>query len=162
MHKNQIWLTFLATTVLIVFWFSGMTGYELYNYVTLNSKTLPTEVNWLVQRESSDRYSLRASYKYQVKGDVYEGETTVNKKFFRSPKAAQKRSSQNSQKKWMIWYASYNPEHSTIQKIFPLKSCIYTAVMWGVLIYFIWLGFYVGQFKSHTIQKDFHRESHHP
>lgn len=150
MHKNQIWLAFLAAIALITLWFSGMTGYELYNYLSLSSKVLPLEVNWSVTEKSTDHYVLLASYKFKDKDVEYAGVTEIEHIPFKKANTAEQMIPQYMQKKWIVWYASFNPERSSILKFFPLKSCLYTAILWGLLFYFIWLGFYVGRFKSQT------------
>lgn len=143
MHKNQMWLAVLAVFALIALWFSATTGYELYWHASMMSKASPKGIQWKVYEKSRDRYALTAVYDFDVRGNIFEGKTSFQQLAFRNQAAAEQAISQYAQKPWTIWYAALSPQHSTIQKAFPLKSCIYTAILWGLFLYFIWLGWYV-------------------
>jgi len=154
MHKNQIWLAFLSTTALVVLWFTAVSGYELYTFFALNSKTLPVKMEWTVKGRSSDRFYLSVEYQYRVKDDIYTGESGFESTTYRNTIAADKALNEQKDKTFPVWYATGHPGTSTINKLFPLKSLFYTAILWGLLLYFVWLGFYVGKFKAQTIFKD--------
>lgn len=154
MHKNQIWLAFLLTTTLIVFWFSTITGYDLYYYFTRTSSNLPNTIEWAIKGKASDRYYLSATYQYTVGESLYDGKTAIESTSYRNIRAAEIALSEQKKKNLKIWHSPQNPENSTINNIFPLKSCFYTGLLWGLLLYFVWLGFYVNKFKVETFSKD--------
>ncbi|MGA8164378.1 MAG: hypothetical protein WB791_05045 [Waddliaceae bacterium] len=143
MSKNQVWLVFLAIMAVIVLGFTGKTGYRWRQYVVQNFHTMPSDLQWSIKEKSSGRYFLRASYWYQVKGKGYEGKTDVFQPLFRNPEAAQKMIADNSKKQWTVWYHPQHPDRSTIVKQYPLKLTIYTVILWGIMMYFVWLGFFV-------------------
>jgi hypothetical protein len=152
MHKNLSWLAFLAVIALIVVWFSAATTYDLYSYYIVNTQTFPTKVEWSIKGKSSDRYILSAKYQYRIKNTLFEGETAFHAMTYKSPRAAEIKLAEHKKQEWAVWYSARNPENSTLLKLFPYKSCAYAVILWGLLLYFVWLGFYVG--KAPRLQKD--------
>ncbi len=150
MHKNQIWLAFLATITLIVLWFSVITGYKIYTFYALTGQTPATQTEWNIVKQPNERFLLHATFSYQVKDRDYNGETTLKHLPFRNRWAAEQTLPEYTQKKWVVWFAPKNPEFSTIRKSFPLKELTYAGVMWTLLIYFIWLGYYVGKNRNNA------------
>lgn len=146
MHKNHIWLAFLSAIALIVLFFSVSTAYEMYQHLSMTANTPALQTHWSVVQKASDRYVLHVSYTYQVKARVYEGSMDIPGTNFKNAAAAETMMPTFSAKERIVWFAPHHSERSTIQKSFPLKSSIYMAIIWGVLLYFIWLGFYAGKF----------------
>lgn len=148
MHKNQVWIAFLAVIALIVFWFSSLTLYKVYTYYSLSGQIPATQTEWKLEKLAEDRYALAAHYSYTVRGKDYKGETILRNRIFRNPFPAEEAIKKLKGKKWVIWYTPKMPAHSAIRKAFPLKELAYTGVMWVILIYFIWLGTYISKRKK--------------
>jgi hypothetical protein len=140
MSKNSLWLALMGCMAIAVLWFTFNTGYQLYRWVVQTAETVPTNIEWQVRQESQDRYTLAAQYAFKVNDSTYLGETIFRSKRYKSPETAAHFLQQNIQTDWKVFYAPDRPRISTINRIFPLKSCIYTAIVWGVIIYFFWLG----------------------
>lgn len=148
MYKNQIWLAFLSTIGLIVFWYTALTGIALWNYFSIQETTKPNRIDWSVKANSRGKFVLAASYQFRVKNRFFDGETVLNSLPYRSFAAAQKALNRQKTKSWTIWYAPENPQNSKIERTFPLKTCIYTFVLWSVFVNFIRLGFRTGGNKA--------------
>lgn len=155
MHKNQIWLAFLAAIALTVLGFTGKTLYELFRYRSLTETTLPTDLSWSSKQTSRGRHLLVGSYSYSVGGMAYKGMTEFDDTPYKSPEAVQAVMARDAERPHPVWYSAAHPEESSLQKIFPTKSLFYTAALWLILLYLIWLGFYVGSFsrKTHTFSR---------
>ena len=150
MHKNPAWLAFLATTTLIVLWFSGTSCYRLYHYNQLSAQTHSSSIEWTMEKKASDRYFLKASYHYQINGKNQLGETLFNRTIYRNPWAATQAISTFEKTPWIIWYSPKNISYSSLNHAFPMKSLISTAILWGLLLYFTWLGYRVQKYQIPT------------
>lgn len=145
MHKNRVWLGFLAAMTLITAGYCGSALYKIYRYVVLTKQTTPENLRWGVQALSDDQYLIKVNYDFQVNGSVYPGETDFTDRVYMNPWAAEQETPKYSYKKWNVWYQPRNYQHSTLQKKFPAKECYSAGAMIILLLYFIWLGFYVAQ-----------------
>lgn len=148
MHKNPIWLIFLASVGILVMWFSGALLYKLYNYSVLTASTQTVELQWSVKEISDESYILEARYSYVVKGEKKRGAASLYDMPYWNAWAAEKAIAEFSSKPWKVWYSPSNSDYSTLQKKFPLKECISTGVLWLLFIYFTWLGFYVARYHT--------------
>lgn len=147
MHKNHSWLAFLSVIAFVVLGYSAHTLWQVYQHEQLTEQTKPTEIEWSVWSKSSDQFYLHANYTSKVNGKSWKGKTTLTQPLFRNRMAAQQAIPKHAEKPWSIWYSPSSPKHSSLQKKFPLQECISAGVLWTVLIYFTWLGYYVGKFK---------------
>lgn len=147
MYKNPIWLALLTLFVFVAICFSGNTGYMLYQYKVKTTPSTPKTIHWNVESKASDRYVVSAKYSFLFDDKEWEGNTIFDAKGFKNILAADHAIETFSKKKWTVWFSPKNPKNSTINLFFPLKSCIYTAILWGILLYFVWLGIYVKKFK---------------
>lgn len=140
MNRNSICQALMACMAIAVLWFTFDTGYQLYRWVVQTVETIPAHIEWQVHQEAQDRYTLAAQYAFKVKDSTYQGETAFRSKRYKSPETASHFLKQHIQANWKVFYAPDRPQISTINRVFPLKSCVYTAIIWGVMIYFFWLG----------------------
>jgi hypothetical protein len=146
MHGHPLWLTFLAALALGVFWYSGNAGWKYYRYYSLTASTRPTQLSWQIGEVSDEEYPLIGSYTYidPATGDSKAG--SWSDRPFRNRWAAEQALPDYGSKEWLVWF-SPNSQYSSLQKSFPIKECISAAVLWLLLLYFIWLGFYVTRYR---------------
>jgi len=123
MKIKQLWIAFLACVALVVVWFTFDASYKVYQWGTQTRSTHFTH-----------------------KGEKAEGSTIFEADRYRNKETANHFLDQYKEKNWTVWYSPFQLENSTIDRFFPLKSCIYTAIVWCIFIYFIWLGYYVGKY----------------
>lgn len=147
MHKNFVWLGFLSLITGAVGWFTLKTLYTIYLYTLLNVQVPAQDVTWSVEQLSSDQYVLKANYKYETKGEKQSGETLFKNDIFFNPWAAENSINVYASKDWVVWYSSYYPQYSSLQKNFPLKESISAIILWVIMFYFFGLGFYVAKRK---------------
>lgn len=145
MRNKQIWIAFISCIALIVLWFTFNASYKLYRWSTQTRTAEPQTMEWGIEQQASDRFVLEATYTFSHKGQKYEGNTIFKTDRYRNKETANHFLNDYKNREWTVWYSPFQPQNSTINRFFPLKSCIYTAIVWGVMIYFIWLSRYVGK-----------------
>jgi hypothetical protein len=147
MHKNTTWLALLVTLSLIVLWYSGKFLYLYYDYTVLSARTPAVAMQWSVEPHTNEEYFLKADYVFKASDKEYKGESVLKDHGFWNNYAAQQAIGDYSKKKWGVWYNPRNPDHSSLQKNFPLKECVSAAIMWAIVFYFLWLGYYASRFR---------------
>jgi hypothetical protein len=148
MHKNPLWLTFLGIVTLAMFWFAGKGLYHLYIYDTLSASTIVNVTDWSVKEVATDRYAPYAHYSFSVGEKEYKGEDALDYPIYRNAVSMERELPNLSLKSWKGWYNPADPSRSALQKHFPLRELISAALVFGLLLYFIWLGYYVNRKQS--------------
>ncbi len=151
MNKKQLWITFLAGFALIAFWFSLQSGYQIYRWMTQSAKSSPTSINWKIEKKAEGRFILIADYTFSLNGKEINGRTAFPSMAYKNIQTAEYFLSKQMKTPVTIRYSSSQPKNSTINRFFPLKSCIYTAIVWSILFYFIWLGYYTARVSKFGI-----------
>lgn len=141
-YEKTVWNILLAAMALVTLWFTGSALYHSYKYFSLNASTQVTAFQWAAKEMSSDRFHLEVEYEFQLEGKKYYGNTVLDDPVFRNGWAAEQEIPKLASKPWTVWYSSSKPQYSTLQKYFPLKECVSSLLLWGVLLYFIWLRYY--------------------
>jgi hypothetical protein len=148
-HKNWFWQLFLMAIGAIVLWYTGSAAYGLYQYHRLNREMQAHSVQWAVKKEADDAYFLIAKYQFSpLQNSLVEGETIFKFPIFWNAWAAEKAIPEYAAKSWLVYYVGNNPSISSLQKNFPLKECISATVLWGILIYFLWLDRYISKWEN--------------
>ncbi len=148
MHSNALYRAFLLAVLLITFWYTGVAIYRYYHYTQLKSRVHLTSSEWKVHEKAEDEFYLETHYAFTDGLKQYEGEASWPQEFYRNSWAAEKDIPYFKNKYAMVWYNPHNPHISSLQKRFPLKEALSAIVLWGLLVYFLWLGFYVTKFKN--------------
>lgn len=148
MQKQTVWLALVATLTLIVLWYSGIFLYRYYHYMRLSGKAPAKEMAWTVEPRTDEQYLLKANYSFVSNGQTFTGSSVIEDRGFWNEYAAQKGIEDVSKKKWIIWFNPSNPAHSSLQKNFPLKECVSAVIMWAIVFYFLWLGYYSSRFRT--------------
>jgi hypothetical protein len=143
MGKNYIWQALLLTIGCAALIYSGIAIYKYNRYSSLNTSTLDVKVTELkVVEKSSDAFYIEANYQFEVQGKPYQGAGILDERY-RNPYAAKTGIKPLNENKWEVWYDREDPNHSSLQKEFPIKEWVSTVFLWGLFLYFLWLGFYV-------------------
>jgi Protein of unknown function (DUF3592) len=148
MHKNPVWLAFLAVISLVVLWYCGAALYKIYGYSRLTAEVQATSIQWGVKELADDQYIVKANYTFAVEGKIYQGETLFKDIIYMNAWAAEQAGLKNGKKNWKVWFQPNHYNHSTLQKKFPTKECYYAGAMLLLLLYFVGLGFYVTRTKA--------------
>jgi hypothetical protein len=148
MHKNIFWQAFLIVIFLIVLWYTGVALYRYYTYSRLTSFTQAIQIEWTVRERASDEYVLEASYLFEANGTSQKGKMDLKHEIYRNRWAAEQMIPQYTKRNWTVWYDPSQPNHSSLQKSFPLKESISAGFLWILFFYFLWLGFYVAKYKT--------------
>jgi len=104
----------------------------------------PAIVNeWKVEEIQSGNFVIRASFAFQVDGQMFYQNFT-----FPEPVCQNKYLAHSLIKKWKkeVWQVWYNPKHpkiASLQRQFPIKTGIYFALSVGIFLYFLWLKIYI-------------------
>jgi len=145
MHKNPLWLAFLAFVCVVMLWYVGSALYRLQEYYALSATTKVDVRDWSVKEIASDQFAPFARYTFTANGKMYEGQSALEYPIYRNAASMEKELPNFSLKTWSGWYNPANPQQSSLKKVFPLKESISGVVMLGLLLYFIWLGYYVAK-----------------
>lgn len=140
--ERYVWNGLIAAMLLVTLWFSMKSLYHLYEYCSLNSQVVASSSQWSVREISDERYLLQADYRYEVKGVSYEGHTLLDSPTFRNRWAAEQTIPEYNSKQWQVWYSERNTEYSSLQKSFSIKEFVSAILLWGLLVYFVWLRYY--------------------
>lgn len=150
MHKNPVWLGFLAIFSCVLIWYTADAAWKFWVNTSL-TKTVPAETAvFSVKEDSSDKFYMNGQYTFSINGQHYEGATTLSHPMFRNQLAAQEKVAEFEAKGWTVWFNPQNPTYSSLQKKFPFKECLYAGVLWVLFIYFFFIGWKVTRGKSHT------------
>lgn len=148
MHKNFLWQAFLLVITAVALWYTITAIFSYYSYSNLKSQTTTSSIQWETEEKSEDQFVLKANYTFEYKGTSYSGSTTLEDTPYRNEWAAEETIKELTSSNRKVWFNPQNPNHSSLIKKFPLKDSIYSAFLWGLILYFLWLGFYVNRFKT--------------
>lgn len=146
MHKNIFWRIFLLIVAISTLWYSFVAWHAYYRYSHLTAYTVPSAMSWEIEEKSEENYLLKASYRFDFQGKSYPGISILTDEPYRNRWGAEQAMRENPTKEWRVWFDYHNPHYSSLQKNFPLKECLSAVFLWGLLLYFLWLGFYVAKF----------------
>lgn len=148
MHKNKVWQFFLVLLLCGVLWQVVMTGIKVVDFVMYSQTTSTIETQYKVEKVDSG-FVIFANYSYTVESTKYHGTSLLGNRVFPNPWIATREMNELSTQLHTVYFKSRNPEDSTLQKIFPTKSFVYTVVLILVWIYFMFLGiWYRGNYQD--------------
>lgn len=149
MHRNPVWLGFLALICLATLWIGGKTTYQVYQTLSMSETTKPQSLMLSIKKKSSNSFYPRAQYAYLVAGKEYQGRSDlVDLRYLREEFLEKDLSKIQTERSWTIYYNPANPASSSLEHKIPYKNIAYSAIMVGLLGYFLWLGFIPKQAHS--------------
>ena len=126
---------FFIGVAVFTLWFVGKGSYELWGYLRLNA-TVPAQTQgWWVEQVNGTKYQIGVTYSYEVQGQHYEAKTIFKEPVFLNCQSAEQDLEKWSSYTYRAWYDMSKPQISSLQKIFPLKSCLYAALTLAVFLY---------------------------
>lgn len=142
MKKNAFWIIFLTLVALFSLWFVAKASYSVISYFNLTVQN-PTKIEkWSVEEKKSDQFAVKAHYSFVYNGKEYRGVSPVGR-LYPNPWAAERAKAQFAKQEWPVWLDPKHPERAVLIKRFPFKKIASSAILIGLLIYFIFLSFYV-------------------
>lgn len=90
---------------------------------------------------SPEKFGIEATYRYLGQ----EGKQLFDDSAYLNPYGAEKGGEKLLKEVNSVWVNSRNPKESALQKSFPYKELAYALLLWGILLYFIFLGWRVGK-----------------
>jgi hypothetical protein len=147
MHRNPYWYVFLLSIGLIVLGYTGFTFVQVYRHARLSQHAEPLSLKWSINKIDEDDYALQANYEFNWEGKAYSG-YIPNIDHYLNNLAAKDALDRANKRTFQIWFDPADPQKSTLFKIFPLKYCIYTGILWLLFLYFIRLGYSMNRYRA--------------
>lgn len=113
--------------------------FDIWNYSRLQEKAAAQVYKWEIIEKSSSQFALKASYAFDYQGKIHQGKTLFSKPYHLNRLSAEKQINILNQRIWTVWVQPSHPEHSTLERVFPLKKCIYSLMVLGIYLYFVYL-----------------------
>lgn len=148
MHTNILWRAFLIVIFAITLFYSGSALYRYYVYKSLSAVTVPKVLEWNIVKEMDARYILETAYQFVVAGKEYQGTAVWHDEIFVNEYGAQEAIEESNGKRWEVYYNPSDPEESSLQRKLPAKEGLYAMFLLGLFLYFLWLGYYAGSYKT--------------
>ena len=140
--RRIIWIVFLLIIALLALWFIVKTGRSVFSYFQLTAQLPVTVEKWTIKEIKSDRFAVMAHYSFEYQGKNYQGSGQVGG-LYPNPWAATRAEQQFSSTQQHVWFSPKHPDHSVLEKKFPLKKVLSAAMLIGLFIYFCILSTYV-------------------
>lgn len=135
----------MAFVAVITLYYTGVAIYRIVNYRSLSEQTNTRHVDWRYEATSSETWAPVGRYTFEVDGHLVTGQTQLNSSLVHNPEALAKSLESLNAERWTVWYDPRHPQHSTLQKILPIKECLSAITLMILLLYFFGLGIYVGK-----------------
>jgi Protein of unknown function (DUF3592) len=139
MLSKRFWTIFLTVLGLVALWYGSVMLYRVFEWNRLRAQPVLTKVLWTVQEQSSERFVLKADYSFEVDGKVYSGTHLFKDSPYRNAWGAEHALIAYQNQSWHAWFDPSNPTHSSLEKRFPLKDCVYAITLLGIFLYFLFL-----------------------
>lgn len=148
MTKCVVGILSLCLAFLLIFSIPAIKA--LYRNAFLTQEAPATEMKWSLRKTGAEEWGIGVEYKYNVDGVAYQGEEIFEGERFKNPYKAESRIKELEAAKWPVWYMPKNPSWSTVEKYFPTKRVVYTALL---ALVFGW-GLYIGRMFVQSISND--------
>lgn len=124
----------------------GTQGERLWRYWQ-RSMHVPAEVTaWHVEKIGQGKYTIQATYHFQLEGQPYQHSSLVDTEVFRNESAAnQALQPLQNIASWQAWYQAGRPENSSLEHSFPLKEMLSFSLLFAIGIYFLGIGYFVAR-----------------
>jgi hypothetical protein len=144
MHRNAVWLSFFLGVILLTSWFAFNAGYKLWKYSQL-SDMAPIKITRIkILEDKPQKFRIVVFYSFEYRGKIYDGNGSWGNHFL-NIWSAEKDAQRIEENLKIVWFDPDNPSHSSPEKRFPRKQTLSAAVLFGLSIYFLSLGFYVSK-----------------
>ena len=124
---------------LLVAGFLISSSLDLRRYFRLEKKSIAKVEKWEVVEKGSSKFAIKANFSFENQGLIYQGKTTFSKPYHLNYLSAEKQIKIYTAQLWPVWYQESHPEHCSIERIFPFKKCLYSLMLLGIFLYFVYL-----------------------
>ncbi len=140
MHKNVHYIGLLLLLSAFVLWWTYDAIYLTFRYYALSASTtvVITEVNTI--KKDEDDYRLEIEYLY-IAGENSYKKTQIMPSSYLNLFAVQKAIDELKNKNLPLYFNPRDPNQASLERVFPLKQCLYAIIMISILCYFIGLGY---------------------
>lgn len=148
MHKNPVWQAFLLVVLACTLYYTGLAAYRYYVYASLSGHATATLMDWDMIKHMEDDYTLETAYRFKVGDKEYKSTMEWSSTHYLNDYAAKEAVADAKRSLWTVWYNPSNPDYSTLEKHLPTREVFSALFLWGLFLYFMWLGFYVGTYRT--------------
>lgn len=140
MHKNAYYIGLLVILTAFVLWWTYDALSLIFRYYNLSASTtvVITEMNTI--KKSDDDYRLEIEYIY-IAGEASYKKSQILPASHLNPFAVQKTIDELKNKNLPLYFNPHDPNQASLERVFPLKQCLYAIIMISILCYFIGLGY---------------------
>lgn len=136
------WSVLLLGTLVLTLYLSVKFAAGAYQYINLNEKSVADILDWKIEEQKKDKFSIVAKYQFSAKGAPFTGSYTFKKLTFLNPYAAKETLEKMKGESWDIWYPKKKPEKASLQRVFPFQAMIHMILAVFVSFYFFYLSKY--------------------
>lgn len=145
MHRHPAWILFLCLINVCVLGYTIYFGILYWKYLRLDKQVLSEKIQWTILTQNDEKYTPVAYYHYRVHGKFYQGQALWPESYLNSS-AAQEAIERLIASPPPVLFNQSNPQISSLVNHFPLKESIYAILLWIIVGYFIFLGFYIKRY----------------
>ena len=135
LSARRFQLLMVSGIAMISLYFSYQLIKEFLAYFPLQSRVPVRVFQWEIE-DIQGKFSLKASYTFEVKGKIWESSFRLLKPYYWNELAAIAGLKRLAKEEWSAWYDPTNPATSALEKSFPSGLLFRTVICFGVLIYF--------------------------
>lgn len=137
-----LWIFFLGVIFCATLVYTVYTSVALYHHYRLTESVPIHTIKWSVHPVEKDDIRVKAHYQLVKDQTNYTGDFEWPEHYLNAW-AAEEARARASRQMWNVWIDPSDPHYSTLQKIFPIKQCLSTLILWGISLYFVFLARYV-------------------
>ncbi len=123
---------------LIAIVFMTRAGISLWHYSTIDRAVPVTVHQWKIRKKSSG-FAIQARYSFTVENKIFKGKTVFSKPYQLNRLSAENQIKKVSSQSWKAWHNPSHPEISSLERIFPWKTSLYSLMILGIFFYFVQL-----------------------
>src|SRR3990167_6430839 len=116
-------------------YFSFLLVETLFEYYPLKKQAETRISRWEI-KEMEGSFALKAFYSFETQGKIWNGTTLLSKPWYLNEPSALLALKGKAKEEWLAWFNPKNPEHSSLEKVFPIGLLVRVLICYGVFIYF--------------------------
>ncbi len=115
--------------------YSGIAAFKYYEYWRISSSVEPSSLNWVVIKKNEESFYPATLYGYKNNNLDYTGKTLWSSRYLNEWTASEA-IERLKKVRLNVWFDATEPEISTLERIFPLKSIVYSIILFFLFVYF--------------------------
>ncbi len=146
----RLWVILMIVSGGVALGFFGVALAKVWKFISLSEQVPAEIVQFQVKELSSSRFAIQAEYVYSVQSHPYRGKTVFENPLFLNRFAAENYPLFLANKPTTAWYMKRNPALSSLENLFPYKSCLQALMTIGVFLYFYFARGLLSKFISYV------------